>query len=123
MTFKVGIAGYGIVGKTRHKALDDHQSFQVVAVSDINFIKDPIALDGINVYSDYKDLLNQEDLDVIFISLPNKLASSATLDGLKKGLHVFCEKPPARSLAELNPIKNFLDENTDLRLMYGFNQS
>jgi predicted dehydrogenase len=24
-------------------------------------------------------------------------------------------------LAELNPIKNFLDENTDLRLMYGFN--
>jgi len=121
MTFKVGIAGYGIVGKTRHRALDNHQSFQVVAVSDINFIKDPIALDGINVYSDYKDLLNEEDLDVIFISLPNKLASAATLDGLKKGLHVFCEKPPARSLAELNPIKNFLDENTDLRLMYGFN--
>lgn len=121
MTLRVGIAGYGIVGKTRHRALDKNDAFNVVAVSDINFTDNPINLESVNTYSDYKDLINQEELDVLFVSVPNKLASEATLIGLKKGLDVFCEKPPARSLKELLPIKEYLDEHKDLKLMYGFN--
>jgi predicted dehydrogenase len=121
MPLRVGIAGYGIVGKTRHKVLAQHEAFDVVAVSDISFKENPADLDNINTYYDYKDLINTEDLDVLFVSVPNKLASEATLKGLKKGLHVFCEKPPARSLEELYPIRDFLQENTDLKLMYGFN--
>ena len=121
MSLRVGIAGYGIVGKTRHRVLNQHQAFDVVAISDINFKENPTDLDNINAYSDYKDLINKEDLDVLFVSVPNKLASEATLIALKKGLHVFCEKPPARSLEELYPIRDFLQENTDLKLMYGFN--
>ncbi len=121
MSLRVGIAGYGIVGKTRHRVLNQHEAFDVVAISDINFKENPTDLDNINAYSDYKDLINTEDLDVLFVSVPNKLASEATLIALKKGLYVFCEKPPARSLEELYPIRDFLQENTDLKLMYGFN--
>ena len=121
MSLRVGIAGYGIVGKTRHRVLNQHEAFDVVAISDINFKENPTDLDNINAYCDYKDLINKEDLDVLFVSVPNKLASEATLIALKKGLHVFCEKPPARSLEELYPIRDFLNENTDLKLMYGFN--
>ena len=121
MSLRVGIAGYGIVGKTRHRVLNQHEAFDVVAISDINFKENPTDLDNINAYSDYKDLINKEDLDVLFVSVPNKLASEATLIALKKGLHVFCEKPPARSLEELYPIRDFLNENIDLKLMYGFN--
>ena len=121
MPLRVGIAGYGIVGKTRHRVLSQHEAFDVVAISDINFKKNPTDLDNINTYCDYKDLINTEDLDVLFVSVPNKLASEATLIALKKDLHVFCEKPPARSLEELYPIRDFLQENTDLKLMYGFN--
>ena len=121
MSLRVGIAGYGIVGKTRHRVLGQHDAFEVVAVSDITFKENSTTLQNINTYSDYKDLIDAEDLDVLFVSLPNKLASEATLIGLKKGLNVFCEKPPARSLEELYPIRDFLEENTDLKLMYGFN--
>ena len=121
MSLRVGIAGYGIVGKTRHRVLNQHEAFDVVAISDINFKENPTDLDNINTYCDYKDLINTEDLDVLFVSVPNKLASEATLIALKKGLYVFCEKPPARSLEELYPIRDFLQENTDLKLMYGFN--
>lgn len=91
MSLRVGIAGYGIVGKTRHRVLSQHQVFNVVAVSDINFKENPIELDKINAYCEYEDLINAEDLDVLFVSLPNKLASEATLTGLKKGLHVFAK--------------------------------
>ena len=121
MSLRVGIAGYGIVGKTRHRVLSQHQAFNVVAVSDITFKENPTALENINTYSDYKDLIDAEDLDVLFVSVPNKLASEATLIGLKHGLHIFCEKPPAKTLEELYPIRDFLNENKDLKLMYGFN--
>ena len=121
MSLRVGIAGYGIVGKTRHRVLEQHDAFKVVAVSDITFKENPTTLQNINTYSDYKDLIDAEDLDVLFVSLPNKLASEATLIGLKKSLHVFCEKPPARKLSELRPIAEFLKINKNLKLMYGFN--
>ena len=119
MTYKVGIAGYGVVGKRRHAALEKIHDFKVTSLSDISF-KDEDNLLTLNCYSDYKDLIKNEDLDILFISLPNNHAASATLLGLKKNLHVFCEKPPAKTLSELMPIKEHL-EKTDLKLMYGFN--
>mgnify|MGYP001304691610 FL=1 len=119
MTYKVGIAGYGVVGKRRHAALKKIHDFKVTSLSDISF-KDEDNLLNLNCYYDYKDLIKNEDLDILFISLPNNHAASATLLGLKKNLHVFCEKPPAKTLSELMPIKEHL-EKTDLKLMYGFN--
>ena len=119
MTYKVGIAGYGVVGKRRHAALKKIHDFKVTSLSDISF-KDEDNLLNLNCYSDYEDLIKNEDLDILFISLPNNHAASATLLGLKKNLHVFCEKPPAKTLSELMPIKEHL-EKTDLKLMYGFN--
>ena len=119
MTYKVGIAGYGVVGKRRHAALKKIHDFKVTSLSDISF-KDEDNLLNLNCYSDYKDLIKNEDLDILFISLPNNHAASATLLGLKKNLHVFCEKPPAKTLSELMPIKEHL-EKTNLKLMYGFN--
>ena len=89
MSLRVGIAGYGIVGKTRHRVLEQHDAFKVVAFSDITFKENPTTLQNINTYSDYKDLIDAEDLDVLFVSLPNKLASEATFIGLKKWQHVF----------------------------------
>ena len=119
MTYKVGIAGYGVVGKRRHAALKKIHDFKVTSLSDISF-KDEDNLLNLNCYSDYKDLIKNEELDILFISLPNNHAASATLLGLKKNLHVFCEKPPAKTLSELMPIKGHL-EKTNLKLMYGFN--
>ena len=119
MIFKVGIVGYGVVGKRRHDAIKKVSDFQVIALSDINFDKNN-KLSGLNCYSDFKDLIKNENLDVLFISLPNNFAAEATLLGLKSGAHIFCEKPPAKTLNELEPIKKFL-LSSDLKLMYGFN--
>jgi len=119
MTYKVGIAGYGVVGKKRHTALNKIKDFTVTSVSDIAF-KDGIKPLDLNCYFDYRDLIKNEDLDVLFVSLPNNHAATATLLGLKRDLHVFCEKPPSRTLSELIPIKKYL-EKTNLKLMYGFN--
>ena len=118
-TLKVGIAGYGIVGKRRHACISAIDSLTVTAICDQN-------IDNINVshsvskFSSYKELLKQ-DLDIVFVCLPNKLAPSVTIAALKKNLHVFCEKPPGRTLRDIHEVIAVKENKKNLKLMYGFN--
>lgn len=117
---KVGIAGYGTVGKIRHQFIDEHPALQVVAVSDKVFQNGTVLNDGIKCYSNYQHLLS-EDFDVIFVCLPNSLAPDCTIAALEKGLHVFCEKPPGRDLNDIIQVMEVEKKYPDQKLMYGFN--
>jgi predicted dehydrogenase len=117
---KVGIAGYGTVGRIRHRFADEHDAFTVVAVCDEAFAGDAPQPEGVRAYSDYVQLL-AEDLDVLFVCLPNYLAPEVTIAGLEKGLHVFCEKPPGRDLADIARVRECEQRHPGQRLMYGFN--
>ena len=88
---RVGIAGYGVVGQRRRRFIDQHENLQTWAVSDIK-LEDGVSGDGVRTYSDYRKLL-EEDLDMLFVSLPNYLAPEVSIAGLDRGMHVFCEKP------------------------------
>ncbi|MDA9876149.1 Gfo/Idh/MocA family oxidoreductase [Gammaproteobacteria bacterium] len=118
---KVGIAGYGVVGKTRHRSIESNTSYQVTAISECNEEAQKFIPAGLEVYNDYKSLIVSADIDVIFISLPNQFAAEATCLSLQNGLHVFCEKPPARTYAELLEVEEQSLKFPDLKLMYGFN--
>ena len=118
---KVGIAGYGIVGKKRYCSILAQTNFEVTSVSECNpEVKKDIP-DGIKVFDSYKDLIKDASIDILFVSLPNKFAAEAVSFGLKKGLHVFCEKPPSRTLSELIAVKETSKKYPSLKLMYGFN--
>lgn len=121
---KVAILGYGVVGKKRHDSINKDKKYHVTAISDISFQINAKPTDkSIQYFDDFKNLLNEvKDLDAVFISLPNKFAAVATIMSLKKNVHVFCEKPPARNIQELRKVKKILDQsNKRLKLMYGFN--
>ena len=118
---KVGIAGYGVVGKTRHRSIESNTSYQITAISESSQEARKFIPAGIKIYNDYKSLISSADIDVIFISLPNQFASEAACLSLQKGLHVFCEKPPARTHAELLEVEKQSLKFPALKLMYGFN--
>jgi predicted dehydrogenase len=118
---KVGIAGYGVVGKTRHRSIESNTSYQITAISESSQEARKFIPAGIKIYNDYKSLISSADIDVIFISLPNQFASEAACLSLQKGLHVFCEKPPARTHAELLEVEKQSLKFPELKLMYGFN--
>ena len=69
---KVGIAGYGTVGKVRHLNADKHPDMKVVAVCDQSFGADEPepCPQGILCHTNYHRLL-EEDLDAVFVCLPN----------------------------------------------------
>ena len=121
MTYlKVGIAGYGIVGKRRREVIDEHPDVQLTAVCDQTLGKKGTFQDGIKFFQSYTELLS-ENLDILFVCLPNDLAAGVTIAGLNKGLHVFCEKPPGRDLRDMANVLSCYDKLPNQKLMYGFN--
>ncbi len=117
---KVGIAGYGVVGKRRRIYIDQNPYLETVSISDISFPKDYTDSTGVKYYSDYKKL-NDSSLDILFVSLPNYLAAEATIKGLENGCHVFCEKPPAKTVRQVEEVIKVQKKHSGLKLKYGFN--
>jgi len=55
---------------------------------------------GAEPYTDYRDLLDRHDLDVITISTPSGLHAQMAIDAMQAGKHVIVEKPMALSLED-----------------------
>ncbi len=117
---RVGIAGYGVVGKIRQKFIDEHPDMRVTAVCDQDFSKVNKKLKTIRCFKNYKELLS-EPLDVLFVCMPNYLAPEVTIAGLEKGLHVFCEKPPGKDVEDIQRVIACEKRHSRQKLMYGFN--
>lgn len=120
MKLRVGIAGYGIVGRRRHTFIDLHSNLRVVAICDRVFSEEGIFENGVHYHQNYQQLL-KEDLDVLFVCMTNDIAAEVTVAGLNRGLHVFCEKPPGRDLKDIERVINCKKEHPNLKLKYGFN--
>ncbi len=117
---RVGIAGYGIVGNRRRHFIDRHPRLKTVAVCDRRLDGEGTFDDGVRYYTQYKRVL-EEDLDVLFVCLTNDINPEVTIAGLEKGLHVFCEKPPGRDVADVVRVIACERRHPALKLQYGFN--
>jgi len=53
-------------------------------------------------YGDYRDLLNNKDIDAVIIGTPDHWHCKIMVDAVKAGKHVYVEKPVANSIAECN---------------------
>lgn len=117
---KVGIAGYGVVGQRRRQFIDLHPALETVAVCDRTLPGDGTFDDGVRYFTHYKSLLDL-NLDVLFVCLTNDIAPEVTIAGLEKNLHVFCEKPPGRTVADIENVIAVEKRHNDRVLKYGFN--
>jgi predicted dehydrogenase len=117
---KVGIAGFGVVGKRRKDCIDRESNMRVVAVCDRSFSEEGTFEDGIRYYRNYQRLIT-ENLDVLIVCLPNDVAADATIAGIESGVHVFCEKPPGRNVEDVLRVIAHQKRKPNLKLMYGFN--
>jgi predicted dehydrogenase len=117
---RVGIAGYGVVGKLRKHYIDLNPHLTTVAVCDRTLVNQEKIDKNILAFSNYKDLLSQP-LDILFVCMTNDIAAEVTIAGLQCGLHVFCEKPPGRTVDDVAKVMACKNEHPALQLKYGFN--
>ena len=76
---------------------------------------------GLMYFNNYEELINTASVDLLFVCVPNYLSPIVTIAGLKKGMHVFCEKPPGRNVDDIKNVIDIERKNPHLKLKYGFN--
>ena len=122
---RVGIIGCGGIANGKHMpSLKKVADCEMVAFCDIVPERAEKAcaqygIEGAKVYTDYKELLKDESIDVVHVCTPNRSHSFITVDALESGKHVMCEKPMAINSAEA---KKMLDaaERTGKLLTIGY---
>jgi predicted dehydrogenase len=103
---RAGIIGCGGIANGKHMPnLKKTGKAEMVAFCDI--VKDrakkaakEYGSKDAKVYTDYKKLLEDKSLDMVYVLTPNKSHSVITIDALQAGKHVMCEKPMAKTAAE-----------------------
>ena len=114
---RVGVVGYGAVGRRRRAAIDQHPELVTVSLCDPAHAP---FVDGLPCAAELPALLAHE-LDALFVCTPPDVAPAATMAGLAAGLHVFCEKPPGRCAADVVAVRAVEAGHPGRALMYGFN--
>ncbi len=114
---KTGIIGYGKMGQIRHEAITANGQSTVVAIMDSDASKKQ---KGVRFYDSPSDLINAPEVEAVFVCTPNFLNKPLTIEALQAGKHVFCEKPPAFTGADMEEIIA-VEKASGKKLMYGFN--
>lgn len=103
---KVGIIGCGGIANGKHMpSLQKLDNVEMVAFCDIieeRAIKaaKEYGTPDARVYTDYKELLNDESINNVRVLTQNRWHCQITVDALNAGKHVMCEKPMALNYAE-----------------------
>ncbi len=112
----IGIIGYGKMGRTRARAIEQVGLGRVAAVWDAQ----PVDSGDYHFAANEAEIINSADIEAIFICTPNYRIVPLTKAALGAGKHVFSEKPPAFTAIELEEVLE-VEKSSGCKLMYGFN--
>lgn len=122
---KVGIIGCGGIANQKHlPALAGIEEVKVVAFCDINeeraiLSKNTYGTSDSRVYSDYKEMLEKEDLDIVHVCTPNSSHAEISIAAMEADNHVMCEKPMAKTAEEARAMIE-ASEKTGKKLTIGY---
>ena len=100
---RIGVIGAGMIGKEHLKNYSSIPGAQVVALCDTNEseLKRVAQTYGIpDIYTDFRQMLTRDDIDAVDVCLHVNLHAPVTIEALKAGKDVYCEKPLAGSYAD-----------------------
>ncbi|MEN8253410.1 MAG: Gfo/Idh/MocA family oxidoreductase [Patescibacteria group bacterium] len=100
---KFGIIGFGNIGTRYKKRIDENPSAELVAIAEIKRKKlESIKNKSIKKYKNYKKLIQNPDVDVVIVAVPNYLHKQLSIEALDASKHVVCEKPMAIKTLDAN---------------------
>lgn len=104
--YRIGIVGCGGIANGKHlPSLKKLNNVEMVAFCDIVVERAEKAAseygaEGAQVYSDYRELLKDQSLDIVHVLTPNDFHAEVTIAALEADKHVMCEKPMAKTAAD-----------------------
>lgn len=120
---KIAVIGLGRLGMV-------HTDHLVNLISDAD-VKAVCALDqdqlnyakenfGVKTYTDYKEMIDNEDIDAVAIVAPTGFHPEMTEYALNAGKHIFCEKPLGLEMDEVAEMAKQIESHSDKVFQLGF---
>jgi predicted dehydrogenase len=104
---RYGVIGAGVIADYMARAFTEGRDSVAVMLADVN----PEAAQKLaptlgveRVVSDYREVLASPDVDAVYLATPPFLHASMTIEALRAGKHVCCEKPFMRTQAEVREV-------------------
>lgn len=116
---RCGIAGFGKMGRLRAHFISQRSDVEIVGIYDLDEASHTPHAENFHFVKSFNELISL-NLDAIFICAFNDVNAKYSIESLKSGIHVFCEKPPARDSNELLTVIH-VEKQSNRILHYGFN--
>lgn len=107
---KVGVVGVGGISGAHIPAWNKMEETELVALCDIR----PEQMEkysDVNKYTDFDQMLENEELDILDICLPTYLHADFAIKAMKKGINVVCEKPVSLKNEDVERVYTTAKEN------------
>lgn len=103
---RIGIIGTGTISRDKHiPMLLKREDVEIAVLCDVDQakaekVKEDYNISGAKVTTDWHEVTADANVDVIHVLTPNPLHFAMTMEALKAGKHVYCEKPMALKYEE-----------------------
>jgi myo-inositol 2-dehydrogenase / D-chiro-inositol 1-dehydrogenase len=117
---RVGLVGSQFISTIHAEALKRCADAEIVAVASPTKDNAQNFAARFNIphhFTDYRQMLQMKDLDMIVIGAPNRFHCQITIDAAVAGKHVVCEKPLCMNLMEADQMIRACEE-AKVKLMY-----
>ena len=112
LNLKIQFAGIGSNGKgwSDIKAMSTHEAIVPVAFTDIDLSRmdnvKKLAPDA-RLYQDYRKMFDDmgDKIDAVTVSTPDHMHAYISLDAMRRGKHVYCQKPLTRTVWEARQVR------------------
>ena len=90
-------------------------------VNDYYTKKNGSPYDGVKMYTDHRELLNNKDIDAVIISTPDHTHAMIGVAAAKAGKHIYMQKPASLTIAEGRKISDVV-QKTNIKFQIGSQQ-
>ena len=123
---KVGIIGAGRIGRVHITSITTRVPDAVIKTVADPFLNDETAawaksMGVEHTTKDYKEIINDPEISAVLICSSTDTHSPISVEAIKAGKHVFCEKPIDHDIAKIKEVIDAL-EGTNLKYQVGFNR-
>jgi predicted dehydrogenase len=110
--FRIGLLGAGWIAADHVAALAKRDDVEVVAVCDLDRARaEALAPAGASIHERWEDVLEHEELDAVWVCLPPLAHREPTVAALERSIHVYLEKPVARTRDDAEEIVAAAERN------------
>ena len=112
MKYKMAIIGFGGMGSYHYSSIKEQlPEIEVAGVYDVREERCAAAKEqGLKVYTSLEELAGDKSIGIVLVATPNNFHKDLSIQMLRSGKNVVCEKPVTMNAAELEEIISVMKE-------------